>query len=179
VITVNGAEMRVDYAPAESTSGLFGGNSNWRGPVWFPLNFLLIEALQNFHFFYGDDYQVEFPTGSGHFATLWEIATDLSKRLVGIFLPDDAGNRPFNGGNPKLQRDPHFRDHLLFYEYFHGDNAAGIGASHQTGWTGLVAKLIQQLSEYESAGKSPLDWEYEASPSAAIPPMHQEPLSQT
>jgi hypothetical protein len=178
-ITVDGMEMRVEYAPAESTSGLFGGNSNWRGPVWFPLNFLLIEALQNFHFFYGDDYRIEFPTGSGNEATLWEIATDLSKRLVGIFLPDEAGNRPFNGGNQKLQRDPYFRDHLLFYEYFHGDNGAGLGASHQTGWTGLVAKLIQQISEYESAGKSPLDWDYEASPSAGLQSMHEEPASQT
>jgi len=166
VIHVEGNEMRVDYAPAESISGLFGGNSNWRGPVWFPLNFLLIEALQNFHFFYGDDYKIEYPTGSGKSATLWEIATDLSDRLISIFVPDANGNRPVNGGVAKLQNDPHFRDLLLFYEYFHGDNGAGIGASHQTGWTGLVAKLIQQVSEYKSAGKSPLDWNYEASPAA-------------
>jgi hypothetical protein len=164
VMNVREAEFRVDYAPAESTSGVFGGNSNWRGPVWFPLNFLLIEALQNFHFFYGDAYRVEYPTGSGKLATLWEIATELSDRLVGIFMPGPDGRRPFNGGVEKLQRDPHFRDLLLFYEYFHGDNGAGLGASHQTGWTGLVAKLIQQLSEYESAGKSPLEWHYEATP---------------
>jgi len=163
-VNVRGTEFRVDYAPAESSSGLFGGNSNWRGPVWFPLNFLLIEALQNFHFFYGDAFRVEYPTGSGKLATLWEIATDLSSRLVGIFMPGPDGRRPFNGGVEKLQRDPHFRDLLLFYEYFHGDNGAGLGASHQTGWTGLVAKLIQQLSEYESAGKSPLEWHYEATP---------------
>jgi hypothetical protein len=163
-IVVLGTEFRVDYAPAESSSGTFGGNSNWRGPVWFPLNFLLIEALQNFHFFYGDAYRVEYPTGSGKLATLWEIATDLSERLVGIFMPDDDGRRPVNGGAEKLQRDPNFRNLLLFYEYFHGDNGAGLGASHQTGWTGLVAKLIQQLSEYENAGKSPLEWHYTAAP---------------
>jgi hypothetical protein len=167
IVRVGGNEFRVDYAPAESRSGLFGGNSNWRGPVWFPLNFLLIEALQNFHFFYGDSFRVEYPTGSGNLKTLWEIATDLSERLVSIFMPGPDGRRPVNGGAEKLQRDPHFRDLLLFYEYFHGDNGAGIGASHQTGWTGLVAKLIQQLSEYESAGKSPLEWHYEAVPETA------------
>jgi len=166
-IEVGGNEFRVDYAPAESRSGLFGGNSNWRGPVWFPLNFLLIEALQNFHFFYGDAYRVEYPSGSGNLANLWEVATDLSERLVSIFLPDADGRRPVNGGVEKLQRDPNFRNLLLFYEYFHGDNGAGIGASHQTGWTGLVAKLIQQLSEYRSAGKSPLEWHYEATPSGS------------
>jgi len=165
VMRVGSNEFRVDYAPAESRSGLFGGNSNWRGPIWFPLNFLLIEALQNFHFFYGDAYRIEYPKGSGTLRTLWEIATDLSERLVAIFMRDANGRRPFNGGAEKLQRDPYFRDLLLFNEYFHGDNGAGIGASHQTGWTGLVAKLIQQLSEYASAGKSPLEWHYEAAPS--------------
>jgi hypothetical protein len=127
----------------------------------------LIEALQNFHFFYGDAYRVEYPSGSGNLANLWEVATDLSERLVSIFLPDADGRRPVNGGVEKLQRDPNFRNLLLFYEYFHGDNGAGIGASHQTGWTGLVAKLIQQLSEYRSAGKSPLEWHYEATPSGS------------
>jgi hypothetical protein len=165
-VNISGVEFRVDYAPAESTSGTFGGNSNWRGPVWFPLNFLMIEALQNFHFYFGDDFRVEFPTGSGTQANLWEIATELSHRLIGLFLPDAHGRRPFNGGVEKLQTDPHFRDLLLYYEYFHGDDGAGLGSSHQTGWTGLVAKLIQQVSEYESSGKSPLDWDYEASPSA-------------
>jgi hypothetical protein len=164
-VRVGDREFRIGYEPAESTSGLFGGNSNWRGPVWFPLNFLLIEALQNFHFFYGDEYTVEFPTGSGTFLTLWEVATELSHRMLALFLPDRNGNRPFNGGVEKFQRDPQFRDLLLFYEYFHGDNGAGLGASHQTGWTGLIAKLIQQLGEYEGAGKSPLDWHYEAVPS--------------
>jgi hypothetical protein len=132
------------------------------------LNFLLIEALQNFHFFYGDEYTVEFPTGSGTFLTLWEVATELSHRMLALFLPDRNGNRPFNGGVEKFQRDPQFRDLLLFYEYFHGDNGAGLGASHQTGWTGLIAKLIQQLGEYEGAGKSPLDWHYEAVPSSEM-----------
>jgi hypothetical protein len=165
-VRIGGTDFRVDYTPAESTSGLFGGNSNWRGPVWFPLNFLLIEALQNFHFFYGDDCRIEFPSGSGKLATLWEIATELSNRLIGLFLPDASGRRPFNGGVERFHTDPHFRDLLLFNEYFHGDNGAGIGASHQTGWTGLVAKLIQQVSEYQSAGKSPLDWHYEAAPSS-------------
>ena len=164
VISFRGQEFRVDYEPAESRSGLFGGNSNWRGPVWFPLNFLLIEALQNFHYYYGDEFVVEFPTGSGRYATLWQVASDLSNRLIDIFTVDAAGRRPFNGGVEKFQRDPFFKDLLLFNEYFHGDNAAGIGASHQTGWTGLVAKLIQQVSEYEGAGKSPLEWTYEATP---------------
>jgi len=166
VIHFQGQEFRVDYDPGESRSGLFGGNSNWRGPVWFPLNFLLIEALQNFHFYYGDEFQVEFPTGSGKYASLWEVASDLSDRLIGIFTVDADGRRAFNGGVEKFQRDPLFKDLLLFYEYFNGDNAAGVGASHQTGWTGLVAKLIQQVSEYEGAGKSPLEWTYEAMPSA-------------
>jgi hypothetical protein len=169
-VNIGGVEFRVDYEPAESRTGTFGGNSNWRGPVWFPLNFLLIEALQNFHFFYGDSYRVEFPTGSGKLMTLWDVATELSNRLIALFLPDANDQRPFNGGVEKLRRDPHFRDRLLYYEYFHGDNGAGLGASHQTGWTGLVAKLIQQVSEYESAGKSPLDWEYEAMPASAVEP---------
>jgi hypothetical protein len=169
-VRIDGQEFRVDYQPAESTSATFGGNSNWRGPVWFPLNFLLIEALQNFHFFYGDGFRVEFPTGSGEQMTLWEIATELSHRMISLFIPDKNGNRPFNGSVEKFQRDPHFRDLLLFHEYFHGDDGAGLGASHQTGWTGLVAKLVQQISEYESAGKSPLEWHYEAMPSAEMTP---------
>jgi hypothetical protein len=144
---VNGNEYRVDYEPAESSTGLFGGNSNWRGPIWFPLNFLLVESLQKFHFFTGDDFQVEFPTGSGQRMTLWDAAGDLSRRLSRIFLCDEEGRRPVFGGNAKFQRDPHWRDLILFHEYFHGDNGAGLGASHQTGWTGLVAKLIQQSGE--------------------------------
>jgi hypothetical protein len=144
----NGMDFCVDYEPAESTSGLFGGNSNWRGPVWFPVNFLLIESLQKFHRYFGDDFQVECPTGSGQMMTLAEVAIELSQRLTEIFLRNDAGHRPVYGGTAKFQNDPHWRDLILFYEYFHGDNGAGIGASHQTGWTGLVAKLIQQLGEY-------------------------------
>jgi hypothetical protein len=147
VFSVNGAEHRVDYEPAESRSGLFGGNSNWRGPVWFPVNYLIVESLQKFHYFLGDGFKVECPTGSGRMATLWDVATELSRRLTRIFLRDDAGRRPVYGGAEKFQSDPHWRDLLLFYEYFHGDNGAGIGASHQTGWTGLVAKLLQQSGE--------------------------------
>jgi len=162
-------DFHVGYDPAESSSALFGGNSNWRGPVWFAPNFLIIEALEHFHAYYGDAYRVEYPTGSGTFATLQEIATDLSRRMVALFLPRSDGARPFNGGTGKLQTDPHFRDLLLFYEYFHGDNGAGIGASHQTGWTGLVAQLIAQTSERSATGKSPLEWHYEAMPKPAAP----------
>ncbi len=145
---VDGSQYRVDYEPAESSSGLFGGNSNWRGPVWFPVNFLLIESLQKFHHYLGDDFKVECPTGSGHMMNLWEVASELSLRLTRIFLKDSQGQRPVYGGTEVFQSDPHWQDLVLFYEYFHGDNGAGIGASHQTGWTGLVAKLIQQLGEF-------------------------------
>ncbi|MBZ5606239.1 MAG: glucosidase, partial [Acidobacteriia bacterium] len=125
----------------------FGGNSNWRGPIWFPVNYLLIEALQRYNHYFGDELQVEFPTGSGNRVSLGTVATELSRRLSRIFLRDSNGRRAVFGGSEKFQRDPHFRDHVLFYEYFHGDNAAGIGASHQTGWTALVAKLLQQSGE--------------------------------
>ena len=145
---VNGNEHRVDYEPAESTIGLFGGNSNWRGPIWFPVNYLLIESLQKFHYYLGDDFKVECPTGSGQMMTLWEVATDISRRLARIFQRDAEGRRPVHGGVEKFQSDPHWKDWVLFYEYFHGDNGAGIGASHQTGWTGLVAKLLQQSGEH-------------------------------
>jgi hypothetical protein len=141
---VDGHVHRVDYEPAESSSGLFGGNSNWRGPIWFPLNYLLIESLQKFDHYLGPDYRIEFPTGSGRAATLSEIAAELSRRLVRIFLRGDDGRRPVFGNAEKLQRDPNFSDFVLFHEYFHGDDGAGIGASHQTGWTALVAKLLQQ-----------------------------------
>ncbi|HEY2388887.1 MAG TPA: glucosidase [Candidatus Binatia bacterium] len=146
-----GARYTVAYDPAESTSGLFGGNSNWRGPIWFPLNYLLIESLQVFHYYYGDDFKVECPTGSGEYRTLREVADELSRRLIRIFTRDGEGRRAVFGGQDRLQRDPHWRDYLLFHEYFHGDNGAGIGASHQTGWTGLVAKLIQQQGEQAAA----------------------------
>ncbi|MEX2147934.1 MAG: glucosidase [Candidatus Rokuibacteriota bacterium] len=144
VMTVDGVQHRVDYEPAESSTGLFGGNSNWRGPVWFPVNYLLIESLQKFHHFYGDDLKVPCPTGSEHGMNLWEVAAELSRRLTRIFLRDAAGARPVYGHLRKFQDDPHWRDLVLFHEYFNGDDGAGIGASHQTGWTGLVAKLIEQ-----------------------------------
>ncbi|HWP57039.1 MAG TPA: hypothetical protein VNL14_04015 [Candidatus Acidoferrales bacterium] len=147
LLSVNGSQHRVDYEPAESSSGLFGGNSNWRGPVWFPVNFLLIESLQKFHFYLGNGFKVECPTGSGKMMTLWEVAGELSRRLTRIFLRGPDGRRPVFGGTEKFQTDPHWRDLILFCEYFHGDNGAGIGASHQTGWTGLVAKLMQQTGE--------------------------------
>lgn len=146
-LQVNGTTYMVDYEPAESRSGVFGGNSNWRGPVWFPINFLLIESLQKFHRYYGDDFTVECPTGSGRYLTLDEIADFLSHRLIALFARDEQGRRPCFGGVEVLQSDPHWREYVLFHEYFHGDNGAGLGASHQTGWTGLVAKLIQQQGE--------------------------------
>jgi hypothetical protein len=147
VLTVDGTEHRVDYEPAESSTGLFGGNSNWRGPIWFPVNYLLIESLQKFHHFYGDDLKVECPTGSSRLLNLWEVAAELSRGLTRLFLRGRDGRRPVYGASARFQQDPHWRDLILFYEYFHGDEGQGIGASHQTGWTGLVAKLIEQSGE--------------------------------
>jgi hypothetical protein len=147
VLHINGMEHRVDYEPAESSTPLFGGNSNWRGPVWFPMNFLIVESLQRFDHFYRGEFKAEFPTGSGQFMALWDVAAELSRRLTRIFLRGPDGRRPVHGGFETFQADPHWRDLILFYEYFHGDNGAGIGASHQTGWTGLVAKLLQQSGE--------------------------------
>jgi hypothetical protein len=144
--SVEGTEHRVDYAPAESTSGLFGGNSNWRGPIWFPVNLLLVRALLNLYAYYGPEFTVECPTGSGVQMNLFEAAREVARRLTAIFLRDANGRRPVYGGTEKFQSDPHWRDLILFYEYFHGDNGAGLGASHQTGWTGLVAPLIQIFS---------------------------------
>jgi len=141
---VNGTEFGVSYEPAESHSGLFGGNSNWRGPIWFPINYLLIEALREFDAYYGADFLVEHPTGSGQKMTLSAIADDLSQRLVHIFLRGDGGRRPVYGGTTLFQRDPLWRDNLLFFEYFHGDNGAGLGACHQTGWTALVARILAE-----------------------------------
>jgi hypothetical protein len=146
-VQVDGVEHRVDYEPAESSTGLFGGNSNWRGPIWFPVNYLLIESLQRFNHYFGDDVQVEFPKGSGVKMNLGQVARQLSERLTHIFLRDPSGRRAVFGGVEQFQTDPNFRDHVPFYEYFHGDNGAGIGASHQTGWTALVAKLLQQIGE--------------------------------
>ncbi len=147
VLIVNGNEHRVDYEPAESSSGLFGGNSNWRGPIWFPVNYLLIESLQKFHHFYGDDLKVECPTGSGNMMNLWEVSQEISRRLSRIFLKNEFGLRPVFGDLEKFQTDPNWQDLILFHEYFHGDNGSGVGASHQTGWTGLVAKLLHQAGE--------------------------------
>src|SRR5438045_1666208 len=144
---VNGKEYRVDYEPGESTTGLFGGNSNWRGPVWFPVNFLLIESLQKFHHYFGDQFKIEFPTGSQKMMTLWEVAAQLSHRLVSIVLRNGEGRRPVFENQDVFQNDPHWRDLVLFYEYFHADSGTGLGANHQTGWTGLVTKLMQQSGE--------------------------------
>ncbi len=146
-LSVMGMEHRVDYEPGESTTGLFGGNSNWRGPIWFPVNFLLVESLQKFHHYLGGHFTVEFPTGSGRMLTLWEVAGELSRRMTSIFLQDEKGRRPVCGNLEKFHTDPHWRDYVLFHEYFHGDTGAGIGASHQTGWTGIVTKLMQQSGE--------------------------------
>ncbi|HSC08892.1 MAG TPA: hypothetical protein VLD59_18860, partial [Steroidobacteraceae bacterium] len=139
---VDGTVLTVRYQPAESDSGLFGGNSNWRGPIWFPVNYLLIESLQKFHHYYGEEFRIECPTGSGVYLSIEEVAAELSRRLTRIFLKDAQGARPLFAHHPRLQSDPHFRDYVLFYEYFHGDSGRGVGASHQTGWTGLVAKLL-------------------------------------
>ena len=143
-----GEQYRVDYEPAESSSGLFGGNSNWRGPIWFPVNYLLIESLQKYHYYLGDEFKVECPTGSGNWLNLWQVAQEISQRLTRIFLADSQGKRPLYGSIEQFQTDSHWHDYIQFHEYFHGDNGAGLGASHQTGWTGLIAKLIQQLAEY-------------------------------
>jgi hypothetical protein len=136
-------EYRVSYLPAESDSGMFGGNSNWRGPIWVPINALIIRALLQLYTFYGDEFRVECPTGSKQYMTLYQVAQELTNRLAAIFLRDVHGNRPVYGGQKKFQEDPNFRDYVLFYEYFHGDNGAGLGASHQTGWTALVPALVQ------------------------------------
>lgn len=146
-VYVDGHVNMVDYEPAESTQGLFGGNSNWRGPIWFPVNYLLIESLQKFHYYYGEDFKVECPARSGSEADLWQVAAEISRRLIRIFLRDKNGRRPVAGGDEIFNKDPHWKDLILFYEYFNGDNGAGIGANHQTGWTGLVAKLIEQSGE--------------------------------
>jgi len=148
---VNGDKQIVRYLPAESDSGLFGGNSNWRGPIWFPINFLIIESLQRFHHYYGDTLQVEFPTGSGKKMNLWDISMELSKRLTSLFTPDEKGNRPIYQDRAIYRDDPHFKDLLLFHEYYHGDTGLGLGASQQTGWTALIAKLIQQSSKVYNA----------------------------
>ena len=154
-LRIDDQTFTLDYEPAESTSGLFGGNSNWRGPVWFPLNFLLIEALQKHHYFHGDDFKVSDPAGTDRLLTLWQVTSDLSQRLIKLFVPDASGRRPAHGRNAKFATDPHWKDLVLFYEYFDGETGAGLGASHQAGWSALVAKLIQQHAEYTLAGRAP------------------------
>ena len=135
----------MNYLPAESDSGMFGGNSNWRGPVWMPVNALLIRALLSFYLYYGDNFEIECPTGSGNRMNLFEVAREIANRLTEIFLRDESGRRPVYGGTAKFQTDPHWKDYLLFYEYFHGDNGAGLGASHQTGWTGTRREADRDL----------------------------------
>ena len=150
VFHVGHEEYKVQYLPGESNTGMFGGNSNWRGPVWMPVNILLIRALLNLYNFYGNDFKVQCPTGSGTYMTLFEVARELSRRLATTFLRDDSGRRPVYGGTAKFQDDPHWRDLILFYEYFHGDNGAGLGASHQTGWTGLVARTLDLFGRLDA-----------------------------
>ena len=158
LFNVGGEEFRVNYLPAESDTGMFGGNSNWRGPIWMPMNALLLRALMSFYLYYGDSFKIECPTGSGKLMNLFEVAREIANRLIRIFLRDKSGRRPVYGGAEKFQTDPHWKDYVLFYEYFHGDNGAGLGASHQTGWTGCIAKLIEifgriDANQYLAAGK--------------------------
>ncbi len=142
-IDIEGGKYSINYQPGESTTAMFGGNSNWRGPVWMPVNYLLIDSLREYHLYYGDSLKLEYPKGSGVELNLGDIATEITKRLVSIFTVDEEGNRPVNDRHP-IYQDEHFKDLVLFYEYFHGDNSRGVGASHQTGWTGIVAKLISK-----------------------------------
>ncbi|MEP7324625.1 MAG: glucosidase, partial [Gemmatimonadota bacterium] len=144
-IQVKGADYEVEYAPGEATTPLFGGNSNWRGPVWFPPNYLLAESLERYHHFYGGEFTVECPVGSGRRMNLGEVAQELNRRLAGLFLPDAQGNRPSHGGERRYAEDPHWKDLVQFYEYFHGDNGRGMGANHQTGWTALAARCIEDM----------------------------------
>jgi hypothetical protein len=153
LFNLSGQEFKVQYLPGESNTGMFGGNSNWRGPVWMPVNVLLIRGLLNLYQFYGDDFKVECPTGSGKYMTLFEVANELARRLSSIFLRDASGKRPVYGGAKKFQEDPHWKDYILFYEYFHGDNGAGLGASHQTGWTGTIARTLDLFARTGAA-----DW---------------------
>ncbi|MEA2698541.1 MAG: hypothetical protein QOI66_2812 [Myxococcales bacterium] len=146
-----GEEFRVDYVPGESNSGLFGGNSNWRGPIWMPVNYLLVEALERYHHFYHDELLVECPTGSGRHLTLGEVAREIAGRLAGIFLADGDGFRPCHGRDERFARDPHWRNLVLFHEYFHGETGRGVGASHQTGWTALAIRFIEDQARARAA----------------------------
>jgi hypothetical protein len=150
VFEMGGQKSSVGYLPGDSDSGMFGGNSNWRGPVWMPVNFLLYASLMRLGAYYGDTFTIECPTGSGHLISLFEVAKQLGERLIGTFVKDSSGRRPVFGDAEKFQADPNWRDNLLFYEYFHGDTGAGVGASHQTGWTGCIARIIQSNGAYEA-----------------------------
>jgi hypothetical protein len=151
VFHADGQEFRVDYVPGESNTGLFGGNSNWRGPIWFPVNYLLIEALERYHHFYGDEFRVECPVGSGTMRTLKEVANDLARRLSGLFLPNARGQRPCHGEDRRFTEDPNWNELVLFHEYFHGETGRGVGASHQTGWTALVARCLESIAKDRTA----------------------------
>jgi hypothetical protein len=150
VLHLDGRDYEVHYAPGESDSGLFGGNSNWRGPIWMPVNYLIVEALKRYHHFYGDALKVECPTGSGKRMNLAQVAEELERRLASLFLPDANGHRPCHGGSARYAEDPHFKDLVLFYEYFHGDDGRGLGASHQTGWTALAGNLVERVATVRS-----------------------------
>jgi hypothetical protein len=173
VFHVGGQEYRVSYLPAESDTGMFGGNSNWRGPIWMPVNGLIIRALLQYHAYYGNDFTVECPTGSGRQMNLYQVAEEITRRLTSIFLRDPSGRRPVHGGTRKFQEDPHWRDCLQFFEYFHGDNGAGLGANHQTGWTGVIARLMHLFAtmkpEAVLEGGKKAYFEKQASPASAVP----------
>ncbi|HEV8052905.1 MAG TPA: glucosidase, partial [Parachlamydiaceae bacterium] len=148
-MVLGGKTYTISYEPGDSQSRLFGGNSNWRGPVWLPLNFLIIESLQKFHYYYGDNLKVECPTGSGNWMTLWEVSVEISRRLINLFMIKEDGTRPADGNNELFKKDPNWKNMILFHEFFHGETGLGLGASHQTGWTSLVAKLIQQSGRHQ------------------------------
>lgn len=153
-ITLRGEYLTAHYTPAEGDSSMFGGNSNWRGPIWMPMNYLILESLRRFYHYYGDEFKVEYPTGSGNYHTLYDIFIQLVGRMKMIFLRDEKGRRAVFGNQEKMQTDPHFKDYILFYEYFHGDNGRGVGASHQTGWTALIARLLFPVENEEK-------WKYQ------------------
>jgi hypothetical protein len=178
VFHVGQQEYRVGYLPAESDTGMFGGNSNWRGPIWAPINALIVRALIHMYAYYGNDFRVECPTGSGQYMNLYEVAHELSNRMSAIFLRDVHGHRPVYGGLKKFQEDPHWRDHILFYEYFHGDNGAGLGASHQTGWTAIIPALAHLMAEISperilAPGRPMAALHEERAPEPPVPVLHQ------
>jgi hypothetical protein len=155
IFQAGGMEHRVDYEPGESATGLFGGNSNWRGPIWFPMNYLIIEALERYHHFFGEDFKVECPTGSGKMMNLKDVARELASRLTKIFLPDKSGRRPSCGGDTRFQSDPNWKNLVLFHEYFHGETGKGLGASHQTGWTALVIRHLEDIARKRTRDTAP------------------------